>query len=130
MVHYTYKYRLYPSKEQQNKLAIHFGCCRFVYNHFLDQRKTAYIKTKKSPNYNQQAKELTKLKKEKDWLYDTNSQVLQFELKCLEAAYNNFFSKRANYPSSTADETSRVSPSHSLLKSKKTKYISPNSTKV
>ena len=98
MVHYTYKYRLYPNNEQQNKLAIHFGCCRFVYNHFLDQRKQAYINTKKSPNYNKQAKELTNLKKEKDWLYGTNSQVLQFELKCLEAAYNNFFSKRAKLP--------------------------------
>ncbi|NBT57430.1 transposase, partial [bacterium] len=55
MIHYTYKYRLYPNKEQQTKLAIHFGCCRFVYNHFLEERKQAYIKTKKSPNYNKQA---------------------------------------------------------------------------
>ena len=81
MSHYTYKYRLYPNKEQQIRLAAHFGCCRFVYNHFLAQRKNAYFVTRKSSNYYEQAAELTKLKQEKEWLYNANAQVLQFELK-------------------------------------------------
>jgi putative transposase len=38
------------------------------------------------------------LKKEKTWLKETNSQVLQFSLKCLQTAYNNFFAKRAKFP--------------------------------
>ena len=83
---------------KQIQLGQHFGCCRFVYNHFLEQRKDAYLATKKSPNYYAQAADLTKLKSEKDWLYDANSQVLQFELKCLQGAYNNFFEKRAKLP--------------------------------
>jgi len=98
MAHYTYKFRLYPNTDQQIRLGQHFGCCRFVYNHFLEQRKNAYLATKKSPNYYAQAAALTKLKNEKEWLYDTNSQVLQFELKCLQGAYNNFFEKRAKLP--------------------------------
>ena len=98
MTLYTYKFRLTPTKSQEQKLAVHFGCCRFVYNHFLAQRKDSYINSGKSPNYYEQAADLTKLKKEFDWLYDTNSQVLQFELKCLEAGYNNFFAKRAKLP--------------------------------
>lgn len=98
MTHYTYKYRLYPTKGQQAQLASHFGCCRFVYNHFLEQRKDAYLKEGKTPNYYAQAAELTKLKSEKEWMYETNSQVLQFELKCLQTAYNNFFEKRARLP--------------------------------
>lgn len=98
MAHYTYKYRLSPTKEQEARLASHFGCCRFVYNHFLEQRKDAYLKEGKTPNYYQQAAELTKLKAEKEWMYETNSQVLQFELKCLQTAYNNFFEKRAKLP--------------------------------
>jgi putative transposase len=69
-----------------------------VYNHFLAQRKDAYLANEKSPNYYQQAGDLTKLKNEKEWLYDANSQVLQFELKCLQAAYNNFFERRAKLP--------------------------------
>ena len=98
MALYTYKFRLYPTKDQQTRLAVHFGCCRFVYNHFLAQRKDTYLANGKSPNYYDQAADLTKLKNEKEWLYDANSQVLQFELKCLQAAYNNFFEKRAKLP--------------------------------
>lgn len=98
MAHYTYKFRLYPNKDQQQRLAAHFGCCRFVYNYFLAQRKNAYIFNGKSPNYYDQAADLTKFKKKKIWLKDTNSQVLQFSLKCLQAAYNNFFAKRAKFP--------------------------------
>ena len=98
MVHYTYKFRLCPNTDQQTRLGQHFGCCRFVYNYFLEQRKNTYLQTKKSPNYYAQAADLTKLKNEKEWLYDTNSQVLQFELKCLQAGYNNFFEKRARLP--------------------------------
>lgn len=95
---YTYKFRLYPTKDQQTRLADHFGCCRFVYNHFLAQRKDSYLSNGKSPNYYDQAADLTKLKNEKEWLYDANSQVLQFELKCLQTAYNNFFEKRTKLP--------------------------------
>lgn len=98
MVNYTYKYRLYPNKTQKSNLVAHFGCCRFVYNYFLAQRKDSYLNNGKSPNYYEQAAELTKLKQEKEWLYDANSQVLQFSLKCLQTAYNNFFEKRAKLP--------------------------------
>lgn len=98
MNYYTYKFRLYPNNDQQRRLAIHFGCCRFVYNYFLNERKTAYEKNDKSPNYYDQAIILTKLKQQNPWLKNTNSQVLQFSLKCLQTAYNNFFAKRAKFP--------------------------------
>ena len=98
MAHYTYKYRMSPNEEQQAKLAAHFGCVRFVYNHFLAQRKELYLQTKEGTNYNKQAGELTELKKELTWLKDTNSQSLQHSLKCLQASYNNFFSRRTKFP--------------------------------
>jgi putative transposase len=87
-----------PNKEQQAKLAAHFGCVRFVYNHFLAQRKELYLQTKEGTNYNKQAGELTELKKELTWLKDTNSQSLQHSLKCLQASYNNFFARRTKFP--------------------------------
>ena len=37
-----YKYRIYPNKAQRELIAKTFGCCRFVYNHALDRRKTLY----------------------------------------------------------------------------------------
>lgn len=97
----TYKFRLYPNKEQAELLARHFGCCRYVYNRFLGQRMEQYKATGKSDNYYAQAKALTALKKQEDtqWLNEVNSQALQFSLRCLDAVYTNFFQKRAKFPS-------------------------------
>lgn len=33
-----YEYRIYPNKTQQKLLVKTFGCCRYVYNHFLARR--------------------------------------------------------------------------------------------
>jgi len=98
MAHYTYRYRIEPTKEQKAKLASHFGSVRYVYNYFLAQRKNLYLESKQGTSYCKQASELTVLKKELTWLKETNSQALQYSLKCLEAAYNNFFAKRAKFP--------------------------------
>ena len=96
----TYKFRLYPSREQAELLAKHFGCSRFVYNYFLNQRKEQYRLTGKSDNYYAQAKTLTALKRQEAtaWLKDVNSQTLQFAIRSLEVAYTNFFQKRAKFP--------------------------------
>ena len=51
----TYKFRLYPNKEQEKMLANYFGSVRFVYNHFLAKRKEQYEQTRKSSNYYEQA---------------------------------------------------------------------------
>lgn len=96
----TYKFRLYPNREQSELLAKHFGCARFVYNYFLNQRKEQYRLTGKSDNYYAQAKTLTALKKQDStaWLKEVNSQTLQFAIRSLEVAYINFFQKRAKFP--------------------------------
>ena len=96
----TYRFRLYPNNEQTDLLAKHFGCSRFVYNYFLNQRKEQYRLTGKSDNYYAQAKALTTLKKQEEtaWLKEVNSQTLQFSIRSLETAYNNFFKKRAKFP--------------------------------
>ena len=96
----TYKFRLYPNKVQIELLAKHFGCSRFVYNYFLNQRKEQYRLTGKSDNFYAQCKTLTTLKKQEEtaWLNEVNAQTLQFAIRSLEAAYTNFFKKRAKFP--------------------------------
>ena len=96
----SYKFRLYPNKEQIDLLARHFGCARFVYNYFLNQRIEQYRLTGKSDNFYEQCKSLTLLKRqdETEWLKEVSAQTLQFAIKCLEAAYTNFFKKRAKFP--------------------------------
>lgn len=41
------KCRIYPNAAQQIMLAKTFGCVRYVYNHFLDYKKSLY-ETKKN----------------------------------------------------------------------------------
>lgn len=100
MIQKTYKFRLYPNKEQEKLLANYFGSIRFVYNHFLAKRKEQYEQTKKSSNYYEQSKELTAMKKTEtySWLKEINSQTLQHALRNLDTAYQNFFKGRAKFP--------------------------------
>ena len=99
-IHQTYRFRLYPNKEQIELIAKHFGCSRYVYNYFLNQRIEQYRLTGKSDNYYVQAKALTELKKNEEttWLKEVNAQSLQFVIRSLESAYTNFFKKRAKFP--------------------------------
>ena len=39
---YSYKFRIYPNQTQENQIAQTFGCCRFVFNHYLAKRKDTY----------------------------------------------------------------------------------------
>jgi len=100
VIKYTYKFRLEPNKGQEILLGKHFGSVRWTYNYFLNQRKEEYLNNKKSLSYNSQSGFLTQLKKDKDteWLKEINSQTLQYSLRCLDTAYQCFFSGRAKFP--------------------------------
>ena len=96
----TFKYRIYPTKEQEILLAKHFGAKRFVWNYFLNERKNAYLENNTSLNYYNNASSLTKLKQKDEyiWLKEVNSQSVQASLRDLEVAYNRFFSKQGQFP--------------------------------
>ena len=100
MAHQVFHFEIRPTKEQEEQLWLHFKGVRFVYNHFLSERKEQYRLTQTSDKYHAQCKSLTQLKRQDDyrWLNKVNAQSLQQSLKQLEAAYNNFFEKRAAYP--------------------------------
>lgn len=100
IVHKTYRFAIEPTKEQETLLSKHFGCVRFIYNRFLDERQHQYIANQKSDGYHQQSASLTQLKKEEDtiWLKEVNSQSLQFALRCLDTAYIGFFKGQTKFP--------------------------------
>jgi putative transposase len=100
MINKTYRFRIFPTAEQEILLAKHFGCTRYVYNYFLNERKKQYQSDKKTDNYYKQSAALTKLKKEEDtkWLKEVNSQTLQFALRSLDTAFLNFFRGNAQFP--------------------------------
>jgi len=94
----AFKYRLYPSEEQQKFLDKHSGSCRFVYNHFLSLRKDAWQKNKQSISGFECKRRLKALKIEFPWLKEINSQSLQEAVLNLEKAYRRFFKKQSGYP--------------------------------
>lgn len=88
---YSYKFRLYPTNAQRNQIARNFGCCRYVYNHFLAQKEEQYKETGKAPTRFQQDKALTTMKQELPWLKEADSTSLQAAIQDLDAAFQNFF---------------------------------------
>jgi putative transposase len=96
----AYKFRFYPTPEQEVILARTFGCARFAYNHMLRQRTDAWFQRKEKVNYNQTSAMLTVLKKtpEHAWLNEVSSVPVQQSLRHLQTAFSNFFARRAGYP--------------------------------
>jgi putative transposase len=104
LIRKAYRYRLYPTSDQEQDFAHNFGQARFVYNHFLAERKAFHDAhkndEKKGLTYNDNANALKSLKKDPEyvWLKIAHSQVLQQSLKDLDQSYQNFFTKRAKFP--------------------------------
>ena len=87
----SYKFRIYPTKEQEVLIQKTFGCTRFVFNRYLAKRIEAYKSNKQTINYNACSADLTVLKKELVWLKEVDAVALQSSLKDLDFAYQNFF---------------------------------------
>ncbi len=100
MQHQAVKVRLYPTTEQQEILAQHFGCSRWWWNYALNLCIETYQETGKGLTQVALNKSLPKLKKqdETQWLSECYSQVLQATTLNLVTAYKNFFQGRARYP--------------------------------
>jgi len=100
----TYKFKILPTRAQQDRLDQMFGCSRFVWNYFLDLNNKIYLEAKekdlkkKHLNYYDCANQLTDLKKKNEWLKEANSQSLQQTLKDLDTSYNRFFKKQSGFP--------------------------------
>lgn len=122
-VEYTHKFRLYPTKVQEEQMSKNFGCCRYVFNHFLAQRQEQYKVTGKAPSRFQQDKSLTALKQELPWLREVDSTSLQASIQDLDTAYQNFFrhmkqGQKPGYP--------KFKSRHHSKKSYKSKCVGTN----
>ena len=95
----SYKYRIYPDKEQEILIQKTFGCCRFVYNNILAYKQKKYeedgisLSRIECNNYCNR-----KLKEEYPWLREVDSRALMYSIINLDTAYQKFFKKIARYP--------------------------------
>ena len=96
----AYRYRFYPTPEQETLLRRTMGCARLVYNRALAARTEAWYERQEKIDYIQSSSMLTAWKKQEDlqFLNEVSSVPLQQGLRHLQKAFANFFAGRAKYP--------------------------------
>ena len=93
---YSYRFRLYPNKAQENQIWRTLGCCRYVFNFYLAKRNEQYQQDGKSWNYYECANDMTKMKESLPWLKEADATALQSSLRDLDTAFQNFFRRVKN----------------------------------
>ncbi|WIG59604.1 MAG: Mobile element protein [Ktedonobacterales bacterium] len=87
----TFKYRLYPTKQQQRLLAQQLEECRWLYNELLAARRDAWEQRQESLRLYDQQATLPVLKAERPTLASVQSQVLQNVAVRIDLAFQAFF---------------------------------------
>ncbi|MEB3188780.1 MAG: RNA-guided endonuclease TnpB family protein [Snowella sp.] len=96
----AFRYRFYPTPEQESLLRRTLGCVRLVYNKALHERTQAWYERQERVGYAETSSLLTNWKKEEDldFLNEVSCVPLQQGLRHLQSAFTNFFAGRTGYP--------------------------------
>ena len=101
----AFRFRLYPTYEQEVFFSKTFGCCRFIYNKMLAERIESYESTGKSTS-----RTPAKFKEEFSFLKDVDSIALAAEWMNLNQSYRNFFrDRRVGFPKFKSKKNDRKS---------------------
>ena len=88
----TFKFRLYPTSQQESVMTKTVETCRRLYNDLLDDR------IKNRTNAFEQKRHLTAYRKENKYLKQVHSQVLQDVVFRLDKAFGSFFGGLSKFP--------------------------------
>lgn len=106
----SYKFRLYPNKEQELLIQKTFGCVRFVYNQCLAYKIDKYKNEKASlsridvNNYKNRT-----LKAKYEWLKEVDKFALDNAVINLDSAYQKFFREHKGFPKFKSKKNNRKS---------------------
>ena len=101
----AYRFRIYPTPEQEILFLKTFGCCRFVYNRMLADKVEEYEKTKKMKKTTPAV-----YKNSYPWLKEVDSLALANVQLHLEAAFRKFFREpKVGFPRFKSKHRSRKS---------------------
>jgi len=100
MTQRAYRYRFYPTQEQEQLLRRTLGCVRLVYNKALHTRTEAWYERQERVGYSETSGMLTSWKKQQQlqFLNEVSCVPLQQALRNLQKAFTNFWAGRAKYP--------------------------------
>ncbi len=96
----TFKYRIYPNKEQRSLLSKNFGCVRFLYNLSLNKCINDFKESNIGFNKINLINNISTLKKQEEysWLREVESTSLQQSIEDLGMSYQRFFRKLSSFP--------------------------------
>ena len=132
----TYKFKLCPTKEQQELIEKTFGCCRFVYNYSLAKQRAKddmwytvqqMVNSGQLPQNNwksdffdkyQSIKDIRELKQNHEFLKEVDSTSLQESVERLHKAYDRNYKKLGGKP--------KFKSKHNLVQSYTSKCINNN----
>lgn len=107
----TYKVRLFPTKEQEELIYKHIGCCRFIWNWALETQENHYKETKKHYTAFDLINMVTLLKNQEkfSWLNEVSGKSLGVVCRDLDKAYKRFFNKISKFPKFKSKKKSKMS---------------------
>lgn len=96
----SFKIRIYPTKDQEQKLWQHIGACRYIWNYMLDYQIKLREQGEKHLSAFSMINHLKPLKQdcEHGWLCDVSNTALQQVCRDLDKAYSCFFRKQKGFP--------------------------------
>lgn len=105
-----FKIRLYPTKEQEQLIWKHIGCCRFIWNYMLALQKERYYNGEKHLSGFDMNNLLKPLKDdgEHGWLKEVSHASLQRACSDLAEAYGRGFQKVSRFPKFKSKKKSKV----------------------
>lgn len=92
----AFRYRIYPTKKQEETLNRHLSLCGELYNAGLEERREAYRMCGTRVNFSMQSAQLPDIKEARPEYEGIYSQVLQDVLHRLDKAYKAFFRRVKN----------------------------------
>src|SRR5699024_4326394 len=111
----SYKFRIYPTKEQEEQLFKTIGCSRLMYNLLLESYNKLHVDYKEGKiSQSEYKSSRTSLnpsfyKKEFEFLKEVDSTALKYYHKNVNQTFNNAFAGRANFPNFKSKSKSKLS---------------------
>jgi putative transposase len=106
-----YKIKIYPNKEQSEKIIKFCNASRYIYNWALDLEIKNHEQGNKFISGYDLTKLLTEFKKQEEnkWLKEISGRALKVSVLNCAIAYENFFKKRADFPKFKSKKDNRKS---------------------
>ena len=97
----TVKLRIYPNKSQIRIINNTLGCCRYIYNKYIESNITSYKTSNKFISGYEFSKYINWLKKNNsdyEWIKGYSSKAIKDTIMNAEKAFKRFFKNKKGYP--------------------------------